>query len=350
MHQFSRILSWCQRSLFPTLEEMEGVLPPRFERLVVVIELVSLEEHVMPRPRGGRGRPRSDRQALARAFIAKALFNLPDTRSLIDYLKESPTARRFCGWSRRGEIPSEATFSRAFAEFAATQLPQRLHEAVIKRWETDRLVGHISRDSTAIKGRERPVKKPAKYKRKHGKNRRIYRQFHEMTLDEMNDDLPKQCDVGRKTNSKGLLEYWIGYSFHVDWADGGVPISCILTSASTNDSQVAIPLAETTAQRVTSLYDLMDTAYEADLIREHSINLNHVPIIAPSRRNKKYEPLDPDRAKRLSLRTSAERGFSRLKDSFGGRFVRVRGHPKVFAHLMFGILALTIEQLFRAAA
>lgn len=350
MHQFSRILGWCQRSLFPALEEMEGALPPRFERLVLVIELVSLEEHVMPRPRGGRGRPRSDRQALARAFIAKALFNLPDTRSLIDYLRESPTARRFCGWSRRGEIPSEATFSRAFAEFAATELPQRLHEAVIQRWESDRLVGHISRDSTAIKGRERPIKKRVKYKRLQGKKRRMYKQFHEMTLDEMIDDLPKQCDVGNKPNSKGHLEYWIGYSFHVDWADGGIPISCILTSASTNDSQVAIPLAETTAQRVTSLYDLMDTAYDANLIREHSINLNHVPIIAPSRRNNKYEPLDPDRTRRLSLRTSAERGFSRLKDSFGGRFVRVRGHPKVFAHLMFGILALTIEQLLRAAA
>jgi hypothetical protein len=94
----------------------------------------------------------------------------------------------------------------------------------------------------------------------------------------------------------------------------------------------------------------MDAGYDANLIREHSISLNHVPIIAPSRRNNRYTPLDPDRAKRLSLRTSAERGFSRLKDSFGGRFVRVRGHPKVFAHLMFGILALTIEQLFRAAA
>lgn len=350
MQQLSRILSWSQQSLFPTLEEMEGILTPRFERLVLAIELVSLEEHVMPKPRGGRGRPRADRQALARAFVAKALFNLPDTRSLIDYLKESPTARRFCGWSRRGEIPSEATFSRAFAEFAATQLPQRLHEAVIQRWEADRLVGHISRDSTAIKGRERPIKKRGKYKRHRGKKRRIYKQFHEMALDEMIDDLPKQCDVGRKTNSKGLLEYWIGYSFHVDWADGGIPISCILTSASTNDTQVAIPLAETTAQRVTSLYDLMDAGYDADLIREHSIKLNHVPIIAPTNRNNRYTPLDPDRARRLSIRTGAERGFSRLKDSFGGRFVKVRGHPKVYAHLMFGILALTIEQLLRAAA
>jgi hypothetical protein len=32
---------------------------------------------------------------------------------------------------------------------------------------------------------------------------------------------------------------------------------------------------------------------------------------------------------------------------FGARHVRVRGHAKVFCHLMFGILALTINQLMR---
>jgi len=37
----------------------------------------------------------------------------------------------------------------------------------------------------------------------------------------------------------------------------------------------------------------------------------------------------------------------RVKDDFGGRDVRVRGHAKVFCHLMFGVLALTIDQLMR---
>ncbi len=350
MHQLSRILGWCQRSLFPALDEVVGPLSPRLERLVMIIELVSLEEHVMPVAHSGRGRPRLDRQALARAFIAKAVLNLPDTRTLIDYLQESSTARRLCGWSRRGEIPSEATFSRAFSEFASTQLPQRLHQAIIQRWQSRRLVGHISRDSTSIEGREKTQRKQSRYKRKQGKNRRIYKQFHEMTIDEMIDDLPKLCDVGRKANSKGRLQQWGGYSFHVDWADGEIPISCILTSASTHDSQVAIPLAHITAQRVTNLYDLMDAAYDDNLIREQSSRLNHVPIIVPNRRHNNDTPLEPIRARRASLRASAERGFSRLKDSFGGRFVRVRGHPKVFAHLMFGILALTVDQLFRAAA
>lgn len=349
MYQLSRFQSLCQRWLFPSLEEAVGPLSKKLKRLVMVIEMVPLEEHVA-RASYGRGRPQADRRCLAYAFIAKAVLNLIDTRSLIDYLHESPATRRLCGWSRCGEIPSEATFSRAFAQFADTELPQRLHEALIARWESSRLVGHISRDATAIEAREKPLSRRGKPKRKQGKNKRIYKQRHEMTLDEMLDDLPKHCDVGRKHDSKGRMDQWAGYSLHVDWADGEIPISCILTSASVHDSQAAIPLAEISAQRVTSLYDLMDAAYDDALIREHSIALNHVPIIDHNPRGKTKRHFDPAEAIRFTLRVSAERGFSRIKDSFGARFIRVRGHPKVFAHLMFGILALTVEQLLRAAS
>ena len=66
---------------------------------------------------------------------------------------------------------------------------------------------------------------------------------------------------------------------HIDTADGGIPLSCILTSASLHDGQVAIPLAAMTAQRVTNLYDLMDSAYDAPEIRAYSESLGHVPII-----------------------------------------------------------------------
>jgi hypothetical protein len=49
--------------------------------------------------------------------------------------------------------------------------------------------------------------------------------------------------------------------------------------ASVHDSQAAIPLAQMTAQRVTNLYDLMDSAYGARAIHEHSRGLGHIPII-----------------------------------------------------------------------
>ena len=40
-----------------------------------------------------------------------------------------------------------------FAEFAHTQLPDRVHQALIRNTHHDRLVGHLSRDSTAIEAR-----------------------------------------------------------------------------------------------------------------------------------------------------------------------------------------------------
>lgn len=50
---------------------------------------------------------------------------------------------------------------------------------------------------------------------------------------------------------------------------------------------------------------------------------------------------------RYHVRSDAERVNARLKDEFGGRYVRVRGHAKVYCHLMFGVLALAVDQLMR---
>src|SRR5271169_225383 len=50
---------------------------------------------------------------------------------------------------------------------------------------------------------------------------------------------------------------------------------------------------------------------------------------------------------RYNERSAAERVNGGLKDDFGGRYVRVRGHAKVFCHLMFGVLALAIDHLMR---
>jgi len=45
-----------------------------------------------------------------------------------------------------------------------------------------------------------------------------------------------------------------------------------------------------------------------------------------------------------------ERVNARLKDEFGGSQIRVRGAAKVMAHLMFGVLALTVDQWMRMGA
>ena len=49
-------------------------------------------------------------------------------------------------------------------------------------------------------------------------------------------------------------------------------------------------------------------------------------------------------AERFKNRTMIERVFGRLKDEFGCSLIRVRGSGKVMAHLMYGILALSVDQ------
>ncbi len=364
-----------QGFLFPMLREEVGPLTAQHERLVVVLDMARIEAFVRMWP-GLPGRPLDDRHALARAFVAKAVLNLATTSALIERLAVDATLRRLCGWELRSQVPSESTFSRAFAEFAASGLPGRVHEALIVRTHKDRLVGHISRDATAIEAREKPAEPaqpaPKIPKRKRGRPkkgevvskkepRRLERQAG-MTLAEMLADLPTACAIGRKCNAKGHTTCWIGYKLHIDTADGDIPVSCLLTSASVHDSQAAIPLATITAGRVANLYDLMDSAYDAPEIWAKSRALGHVPIIdANPRRGGKAEAEAEALAKRCAgykpaeeiryrERSSAERVNSALKDSYGGRSVRVRSHAKVLCHLMFGILALTVEQLMRLVA
>jgi Transposase DDE domain/Transposase domain (DUF772) len=374
--QLTRFTHLFQDELFPILEKEVGPLSEAAKRVVQVLGMTPLRRFV-PVASGWNGRPSQDRYAIACAFVAKAVFNFATTRQLIERLTSDASLREICGWKRSQDLPHESTFSRAFAEFAAMELPQFVHQAVIAETQKDRLIGHISRDSTAIEARERfpetkkkadkpaiQEKKPrAKHQMKRKKTRvkpatRLQRQ-RSMKLPAMLEELPAECSIGSKTSSKGHQQYWRGYKLHLDVADGQIPISALLTGASVHDSQVAIPLATMTAQRVTSLYDLMDAAYDADEIHAHSRSLGHVPIINPAHRGRKTKnvlatgkpkrQLSEAEEQRFKERTTVERVNARIKDEFGGRHIRVSGPKKVMAHLMFGVLALTVDQLLRLA-
>lgn len=364
MHSTKERLSsyWSQIKdfLLSPIEEEFGLLTNKQQQLITTLEVIRIEDFVLPHV--GVGRPPKDRRPMARAFVAKAVYGHTTTRQLLDQLQSDVRLRRICGWEKAIDVPEEWNFSRAFAEFSAIELPTIAHESLIIKFQAERLIGHISRDSTAIDAREKAIKKPKKQNkatRKRGRPKkggeaptpkeqtRLEKQ-KTMTLEDMVSDLPRACDIGAKKNAKGLLVCWKGYKLHIDTADGQIPISCLLTSASVHDSQVALPLALMTTQRVTNLYDVMDAAYDSEIIREHSKQLGHVPLIDFNHRGPNDErQFDPHEAQRYKERSTAERINARLKDEFGGVFVRVRGHSKIMAHLMFGILALTADQLMR---
>jgi hypothetical protein len=347
-----------QRNLFPALEEEFGVLSSEEQQFVRILELVEIRPFLADQCWCGTGRKPHSRFFLAKAFIAKAVWKIPTTRGLIDQIRSNPSLRRLCGWDRVYDIPHESVFSRAFELFARRDLPSNIHKSLIRDHLSDHLCGHVSRDSTAIIGREKPIKKklepktpkkrgrPRKGEKREKKPRRLEEQPGR-SLKKNLKELPKPCDVGTKKNSKGYKQSWIGYKLHLDVVDGDLPVSSILTSASLHDSQVAIPLAQMTQTRVTPLYDLMDAAYDSPEIHAFSRRLGHVPIIDHNpRRGGVKKKMDPPEKRRYKERSSAERVNSNLKDNYGGRHVRVRGSKKVACHLMFGLVALTATQLF----
>ncbi len=280
-----------QGELLPSLAGEVGPLGVRHTKSVAVLDMVEVERHVHYSHRGV-GNPPADRRALARAFVAKAVRDMPTTVVPVDRLLHDPTLRRPVGWSRVSEVPSESTFSRALPWFAETRLPERMHEAPGRADCSGSVVGHISRDPPAIVGRERPAPKPKpeeKPKRKRGRPKkgedrprertRLERRPPDgMTAAEMADGLPKACDTGTKRNAKGYKESWRGYKLHIDAADGDVPISCILTSASLHDSQAAIPLSRMTALRVDHCHQLMDAACDSPGIGFHACLTGRVAI------------------------------------------------------------------------
>jgi hypothetical protein len=349
-----------QRYLFPRLEECgERPLTGKEQQLASILEVLQIEKFA-GRPPRRFGRKPWERPALARAFVAKAVYNHPHTRATIEALRGSPVLRRVCGLVRRSDIPSEATFSRAFAEFAKAGLGEKVHAALVAEWVKPELVGHISRDATAIEGREKPVAQPQPANpapRKRGRPRRgevrspkpetrLERQGRQSALEAL-AELPVHCDRGTKKNSKGYKETWVGYKLHADVNDCCLPISVALTSASLHDSQVAIPLMKLTSERVTYLYEVMDPAYDAQPIYEVSRSLGHVPIIDKNGRGKEVIPLAPHEKARYKERSVVERFNSRLKEEFGGGNVMVRGARKVGLHLMLGVIALFADQLLK---
>ncbi len=351
-----------QQCLFPDLEECWGtILTDKDQRLVSILELVQVERHVLrTADNQGFGRKLRQRHAIARSFVAKSVYGYPTTRLLIQALRTTPNLRRICGFESVSAVPSEATFSRAFEEFAESKLGDRVHDAMVERSLKPELVGHISRDATAIKGREKPVKKAPKQarvpKKRGRKAKGEQREPKEQTrleqqrcqsVEQALKELPVLCDKGTKKDSKGFKESWIGYKLHADVNDCGLAVSIVLTSASLHDSQVAIPLMKMSSGKVDYLYDLMDAAYDARPIYEVSRELGHVPIIDKNSRGKEIIPMAPHEAIRYNERTAAERFNSRMKEEFGACNVMVRGPQKVKMHLMFGALALFADQLLK---
>ena len=74
-----------QGSLFPWLTEELGELTKKQQELVTTLELLRIERFTYSNC-GFPSCPLKNRSAIARAFIAKVVYNMPTTRMLLDRL------------------------------------------------------------------------------------------------------------------------------------------------------------------------------------------------------------------------------------------------------------------------
>ena len=366
--KLSLVWNNLQFTLFPDLVKRTHELCPEYKKLVSILELVRIESYLSESFR--LGRPPKDRIAMARSFIAKIVLKLPYTKQLVRHLRQDEQLRVICGWDRDKKIPSESKFSRAFKEFSITATPDRTHQALIKEFYQGEIVGHAIKDSTNIEVREKAIKKKLSKDRRKEKDKERRRkkaagepnlreqQLCEPDLQKMLENLPKGCDIGLKKNAQGFHTFWKGYKLHANVDDNGIPLAAIITSASCNDCEVAIPLAVKTSKVAVNLYDLMDAAYDYTEIKEHSRSLGHVPIIDKCSRStdqKEEKEKEKKRKAILNFQTAEDKRYASrwpkesfnafYKDYCGGHRIYYRGHMKVSCHVMFGVLTAAASLL-----
>ncbi len=202
----------------------------------------------------------------------------------------------------------------------------------------NRMVGHLSIDSTIIEAREKPfIKKKEKKvsppkkkgrKKKGSPEEKEYRKQKALAEQERLNYLAEdiltsisrleiRCSLTAKQNSKGMKQWFIGYKVHLATDDFGVPIGYVVTGACVHDCKVAVPLMKMAYQRTDFFYALMDKGYINPDINAYADMIGR-KVIIDQRAHMGIAPLPMEKpeAERYKARTTVERTNSELKDGY----------------------------------
>ena len=342
-NMFEDYLTGAQRAFLATLRCIEGALPSETQY-----------------SRARTGRPAYEMLPFMRAFLAQCFFRIPTMEDLRKQLHGNANLRTICGFHN---VPSLPTFSRKLAELADDKDFSHALEHLVTEHLSERITGNVLRDSTAISARETPSNKKSDVRRSPPPQRRgrpkkgahrspvpptVLSQQASMPLETAMNLLPKECTWGCKINSQGNMSYWKGYKLHLDVTDAGIPISMLVTGANVHDSQAAIPLEMMTERRVTHLYTLMDSAYDAKAIREFIASRGRIPIIDRNPRRKDDRPtFCPATQEHFKARSTVERANAYLKDWLIPSRLYVKGIKKVSFMLACGVLCLAAIKILQ---
>lgn len=287
-----------------------------------------------------KGRVGYDLLSILGIMLLKLHFRQPTMKETLLLLRENGNLKDILGISR---VPSQATACRLSRVVERVVDPAVLHERVIQAYKEamdNRMVGHLSIDSTIIEAREKPFVKekeaspapvPPKKKGRKKKGSPEEKAYLEQKaraererLDYLAEDplqsisrLEMRCSLTAKQNSKGKRQWFIGYKAHLATDDFGVSVAYAVTGACVHDCKVAVPLMKTAHQRTDFLYALMDKGYLNPDIDAYAAMIGRKAII-DQRAHRSIAPLPMEKpeAARYKARTTVERTNSELKDGY----------------------------------
>jgi hypothetical protein len=347
-----------QKEIFPELKQHFGYLTNKHEKLLQMLDLIDMNT-IYPNSIWDAqcGRPPEHRHRFVVAFLAKSLWNIAQTNTLIEYLKVDRVLRSICGFDERNFLlPSESTFSRTFADLSKSQVGEKLLKYIITTHCSETLHEHVSIDGSAISVAEKAL--PAEkifVKTKSGKKKRVIKNKNSATIQltqDMNtiiENLSTVCDFGTKKDSHGNSIRWKGYKLHAAVNDYNIPVAAIVTSASVNDTLGAIPLIRNVEDRIDNLYYLMDKGYDATAIRTEIANHKKIGLIDFNHRGneKDHRAFMPHEKARYGNRAFSESLFSHLKLHHLPRYIFYRGINKVKTVLNFALSVIATLQIIK---
>ena len=306
------------------------------------------------------GRPGYPLSSILAVWAVKEFFSLRTVTSTIEFIRSSSTIRTICSLDI---VPSAASVSRRTAELGEAMDIEGMHAALCSAFYKDRLVCNLSIDSTIIECREKPAakekKKPAGKRgpKKKGSEeakaiaeaRQKTKELHALEEDgdiqEYIDTLCSRCSLTGKKNSKGHMQWSIGYKAHLAVDDFGIPVASVVTGACVHDSKVAIPLIRIADSRCAFLYALMDGGYSDKRIASFISSMEKVPVIDfKAARNGIKPEMDAAKKIRFRARTTVERTNSELKANFLPHELYSRGKRAIF-EIKLAVLLTTIRKM-----
>lgn len=306
--------------------------------------------------RSRTGRPGHTLLSVLAVHAVKLYFQEKTMTAARDRLLSSSNLRTITGVA---EVPSLSVISKKTDTLIDLVDFSSILASICSSFYKDRLVCHLSIDSTISEAREKPVKaeKPRR-KRKRGRKRKgaeelaiaeekeqLYDLMENGCVDEFLSSLEHRCSVTGKKNSKGNMEWSIDYKAHLTVDDNGIIVAHHVTGASVHDSQVAIPLMRMADRRCDYLYALMDGGYTSQRIEAFASSIGKVPIIdRRADRNGNKKEMEPCKAERYKARTTVERTNSELKECFLPGKLYSRGKKGIF-QIELSILMLDIKKI-----